>query len=1240
MARKNIIKILSGCCILICTVIFCSLSTHARDVEVTVQTFTISGSIGVEGVELQGFPESVTTDSSGDYYAIVEWDWSGTIKPVKPGYTFSPVSIPYMNVQEDKPNQDYKYNAITYTISGKVGNMADVELNGLPGSPRTKSDGSYSVLVEYGWSGQIEPIKEGFEFNPPFKEVNTIKSNITQNFTPDAIKIELTGNAGVKGVEMTGLPGKIITGEDGSYKVTVEYGWSGKVMPVKEGYTFEPADTLYSNLTADQSQMFEANAQQFEISGSAGMADVKMEGLPGEVYTDSSGYYSASVDFDFSGTIKPVREGYTFKPASITHTKVRENKANQDFKPSIETYVIKGRAGRSGVKMNGLPGDPVTTGPDGAYSVTVEYGASYEVAPELEGYSFNPPNRTYTSISQNYENDNYTPAIQEFTITGNVIEPGVTLRGFPRTVTADESGNFTAQVPYNWSGKVTPVKNGYQFNPSILEFKNVVNDQVAQSFEVKVLTYTISGTLISDKRKPIEGITIISESGSTTTDDQGKFSFEVPYGWEGSIMPNPDQAGYTFNPQSYIYGEEKPAVKSNLPNQNFTAKIQMFKITDVLEPGGKPMMGVDIIANPGDIKAKTDAKGEYTIEVPYGWTGEYIFKKPGYIFTPPSKSFTDVKSDFLMGEPVGTGGPDTTRQPGETTRQPGETTRQPGETTRQPDETTRQPDETTRQPDTTQKDPAFQALLDKIAQLEKDIIEGQQQPGVRRQPGTGEVLITDKFIEDDLLGVLDILSTKANIPIYYDPEVTGLVSCDLVQVPFSKALEMILANTPYYAKKNVEDPDFPYYLIAPGKTTDTLFHKISETKRVQLDYVPASTARELLSTNYRTYVMAVADDPNSRAVVVTAPTEILNRIVYELKNHIDVKPSQVLLETRIVVLEKGDLLNLGVEWGWPTVTAGGLGASEGDLLELTGKTAWGIQLGYTPDAEFTNALNAVLNMLKVNDEAKIVSTPTLFATDNETARFQVLNEDYFMLYASGLETSLYSRQELEKIVTGTVLEITPHISDENDIMLKVAVEVSNTIAASRDLPSVTRRQASSTLRVYDGGTVAIAGLSENTNQSTTKAVPGLSQIPLIGELFKNKYNDNASQEVAIFVTASIVRETSTTNMGFVQRNAAGPQMQMNNRNMINSSLNNRNNGMNNNVSQPTSLRTPSMYENPAYMNRETDPLMGLEDTGNLNNGFDQEPVRRTSRPRISERDEFNMQLNDSINNQNRFGSGY
>jgi len=142
------------------------------------------------------------------------------------------------------------------------------------------------------------------------------------------------------------------------------------------------------------------------------------------------------------------------------------------------------------------------------------------------------------------------------------------------------------------------------------------------------------------------------------------------------------------------------------------------------------------------------------------------------------------------------------------------------------------------------------------------------------------------------------------------------------------------------------------------------------------------------------------------------------------------------------------------------------------------------------------------------------------------AEITVMTEEYYMMTAEATGGYYYTRSELEKIESGTKLTITPNIGDNNDITLELAIEVSDSIprGIGSDLPVVTRRTATNTVRIKDGGTVALAGLTENRTRTAKRRVPGLSKLPLIGPLFKNTRDERASREIAVFVTAHIIPE--------------------------------------------------------------------------------------------------------------------
>jgi len=584
--------------------------------------------------------------------------------------------------------------------------------------------------------------------------------------------------------------------------------------------------------------------------------------------------------------------------------------------------------------------------------------------------------------------------------------------------------------------------------------------------------------------------------------------------------------------------------------------VRIFKITDSVIIGNTPIPGVLITASNEEgttDTATTDAKGMFTVEVPYGWTGEIIPTKEGLQFNPPSQAYTNITGNYKDGElevirtppptptPTPTPGiPTPTPTPGIPTPTPTPGIPTPTPTPGIPTPTPGIPTPTPTPPTEaeTPKTPLEQdiaAIQEQLALLTRQR-SGQDRvpttPGVGDiAPGPGGALISNSFIDNDLpTEVLPAIATQAGISIIPDETVAGLITADLVDVPLETALEIVLAGTPYVVQKTPY-----YYLVCSAGIKDTMFSVVSKTRRLRMNYITSEAAVGLLATPFREYAQSEIGPTgtDTYTVVVTAPPTLMDRIVADLEQ-IDRPLSQILLDARIVVMEKGDLLNLGVEWGWPNIQAGMFSSNHYGQGEPTadfgGEGPWGIQIGYTPDALFTSSLELTLNLLAQNGEATILSKPQVIAQDGKESTIEVTTEEYYMLTSPEQAGSYYTRTELQEIKSGTILTITPHLGDNNDITLQVSVEVSDSIPRGRgsDLPVVTRRRAENNVTIKDGGTVALAGLTENRTRKDLRRAPGLSGLPLIGSLFKSTNSENSTREIAVFVTARLVSNAGQT----------------------------------------------------------------------------------------------------------------
>ncbi len=396
---------------------------------------------------------------------------------------------------------------------------------------------------------------------------------------------------------------------------------------------------------------------------------------------------------------------------------------------------------------------------------------------------------------------------------------------------------------------------------------------------------------------------------------------------------------------------------------------------------------------------------------------------------------------------------------------------------------------------------------------ETTVLQAEVSDLPREAPNGRSPRVSNLFFETSLREALVDISSQTGVIIVPDNSVQGLVTCELKDVPLEDALRIVLSVGGFVYRK------MDGYILAGSPDPESpSFALLSESRIVPLNHILPSKAVQGLSASMRRYADA-SDD--SKTVTVTAPTELLERIV-ALLQEVDRKPRQLLLDARIAVMEEGDLLNLGLQWDWPTVLAGAYTDSElhGDLAPDPRGDGWpwGVRVGYTPGKEFTNALTLTLNLLAQNNDATVLASPRVMAVDGKEAKIAVTTEEYFEILTQGFYTS----SELEKIESGTLLTITPQIEEKDSIRMEMATEVSDVISrGSGNLPVVTRRTATSVVRVRDGGTAAVAGMLQNRNNRVVDRVPFLGWVPALGRLFRNDSHLASNRQVAVFVTARL-----------------------------------------------------------------------------------------------------------------------
>ncbi len=312
------------------------------------EMYTISGSVGLPGVTILGLPGEPISDESGRYSTKVDRGWTGTVTPLKEGFVFAPTKRVYRNLARSHTNENYAASVLTFKISGNVG-VAGVKLRGLPGDLRTDSRGFYTAQVEYGWSGAVAPLREGYAFEPNQRRyVGVTKDFSDHNYDAQVMSYTISGTVGAPGVTMQGLPGKVVSASSlGRYQAVVPYGWSGTVVPKKDGYGFDPASIDYDFVRSNHGGDYRARpdtvviSDVIQVNGELPLSGVTVTSDPGGAsdVTDSQGRYRIRVPYGWTGFLRLAKEDYEFpepiRYTNVTHHLIDGERTSPFVKPII-----------------------------------------------------------------------------------------------------------------------------------------------------------------------------------------------------------------------------------------------------------------------------------------------------------------------------------------------------------------------------------------------------------------------------------------------------------------------------------------------------------------------------------------------------------------------------------------------------------------------------------------------------------------------------------------------------------------------------------------------------------------------------------------------------------------------------------------------------------------------------------------------------------------------------------------
>lgn len=419
--------------------------------------------------------------------------------------------------------------------------------------------------------------------------------------------------------------------------------------------------------------------------------------------------------------------------------------------------------------------------------------------------------------------------------------------------------------------------------------------------------------------------------------------------------------------------------------------------------------------------------------------------------------------------------------------------------------------------------------------------------------------ISMDFKDANIHNILRLISDVAKINIVASDDVKGTVTVTLRNVPWDQALEIIL-KTKGLGMKRVGN----IIRVAPLE----VFQKEAEVemaKKKALDALEPLKVR-LIPVNYgyaKDIVAQVKDvlsdrgtiNIDERTNVIIVKDKLENIIKAEgLIRSLDTQTPQVLIEARIVEANTSFVRDIGIQWGGNMVFAPQYGNPTG----LTFPNVIGIS-GGADDARTMNQLSGVqnpagfavnmpspvgagaggaigfilgnasgsanlnlrLSALENTGHVKILSAPRVTTLDNKEAKIASgVSIPISQVSAAGVMT-VFVDAKLE-------LAVTPHVTQDGSIMLKIVTtknEPDFSRTGAQGDPTILKKEAFTQVLVRDGDTTVIGGIYTRRQAEELAKVPLLSNIPVLGWLFKKKKSSDERTELLIFITPHLVNRS-------------------------------------------------------------------------------------------------------------------
>jgi general secretion pathway protein D len=397
-------------------------------------------------------------------------------------------------------------------------------------------------------------------------------------------------------------------------------------------------------------------------------------------------------------------------------------------------------------------------------------------------------------------------------------------------------------------------------------------------------------------------------------------------------------------------------------------------------------------------------------------------------------------------------------------------------------------------------------------------------PGLRKP-------VTLDFRDANLKAVFEALSRSSGINFVFDREVNPAIKVTVSITNMSiEDVIGVLTLTNQLERKTLNDNTVLIYPNTPAKQKDYVDLSV---RTFYLANADAKTVLTMLKTVLKTKDI-YADDKLNSLTIRDTPDAL--RLAEKLIAGQDLAEPEVTLDVEVLEVKRSRMMELGIDPPGKftvlnlvpnpsTVVNSGSGSTV-----VQNQTTTTTQLTLDKLRNVTGSQigidNPSVNLRAENGDTNILANPRIRVKNREKAK--ILIGDRVPVITTTATANVGTAESVSYLDVGLKLDVEPNVFLDNEVGMKVSLEVSSIVKEVRSRTGsltyqIGTRLATTSLRLKDGETQALAGLISDEDRRSAGGVPGLIDLPVLGRLFSTERSDRAKTEIVLLITPRVVR---------------------------------------------------------------------------------------------------------------------